>query len=262
MKALYKYILLLLPLTFLCNLPLQAAEEFPVRALYPKVKPIEIDELYDTLDKVIVFDVRSSYEYETLHIKGARHLALNDRNFESELKQLRETEQRPFVFYCNGHTCKKSYKATHRAMQAHIDNVYAFDAGIFDWTKAHPDQAVLLGKTPVNPKRLLSKAKLKAHMLEPEAFGQRANSQASIVLDIRDTMQKSAISLFPMRQHSVPLDNNKLKNYVDKAKQQNKTLLVYDAVGKQVRWLQYYLEDEQVPNYYFMKGGAKAFLGY
>ena len=98
-------------------------------------------------------------------------------------------------------------------------------------------------------------------MLAPEAFGERVGSD-TIVLDIRDTMQKNTINLFPMRQRSVPLDNTKLKGYVDKAKKENKTLMVYDAVGKQVRWLQYYLEDEGVKRYYFMKGGAKAFLNY
>lgn len=261
MKTTNNKLLLLLPLLLLFGGMTKAAEEFPVRSLFPKVATIELEELHSKLEQVVVIDVRSSYEYETLHIKNARHLALNDRNFIPALQQLRKEESRPFVFYCNGHTCKKSYKATQKAMQSHVDEVYAFDAGIFDWTKAYPEQAVLLGKSPVDPKRLLGKEKLAAHMLEPEAFGRRVGSNA-IVLDIRDTMQKNAISLFPMQQRSVPLDNNALKSYVDKAKRDNKTLLVYDAVGKQVRWLQYYLEEERVPQYYFMKGGAKGFLNY
>lgn len=240
---------------------LSADEAFPVRALYPKVATIELEELHQRLDEVIVFDVRSAYEYETLHIEGAQHLPLDSRDFITRLQQIRQDNPRPFVFYCNGHTCKKSYIATQKAMDYRLDNVYAFDAGIFDWTEAYPERAVLLGKSPVDPARLLSKEKLNAHMLDPEAFGHRIGSD-TIVLDIRDTMQKNAISLFPMQQHSVPLDNNKLKGYVDQARQEGKTLLVYDAVGKQVRWLQYYLEAEGLKNYYFMKGGAKAFLNY
>lgn len=254
-------LLLFISLFLLLTSPLRAADEFPVRALYPKVATIELEELHDRIAKVMVFDVRSSYEYETLHIKNAQHLALNDPDFVSKLKQLRQEDGRPFVFYCNGHTCKKSYKATQKATLGGINNVYTFDAGIFAWTKAYPDMAVLLGKSPVAPDQLLSKEKLAAHLLEPEEFGKRVGANA-IVLDIRDTMQKSAINLFPMQQRSVPLDNRKLQSYVDQAKRENKPLLVYDAVGKQVRWLQYYLEAEQVPSYYFMKGGAKAFLGY
>lgn len=261
MKTFNKTILLLLPLLLLFTLPVKANEEFPVRSLYPKVPPIELEELRQRLDEVVVFDVRSGYEYDTLHIKNSRHLALNDPDFIPALQQLRKDNSSPFIFYCNGHTCKKSYNASQKAIRANIDNVYVFDAGIFSWTSAYPEQAVLLGKSPVDPKMLLSKEKLAQHMLEPEAFGRRVGAD-TIVLDIRDTMQKNAISLFPMQQRSVPLDNAKLKVFVDQAKSENKTLMIYDAVGKQVRWLQYFLEEQQVPSYYFMKGGAKGFLDY
>jgi rhodanese-related sulfurtransferase len=225
------------------------------------VAVIELDELYNRRDDVLIFDVRSRYEYDTLHINSARHLALDDPDFIATLQQLRQADPRPMVFYCNGHTCKKSYQATHKAMQGNVDAVFAYDAGIFDWTRAYPAEAVLLGKSPVDPARLISKERLEAHMLAPEAFGERVDID-TIVLDIRETIQKNTINLFPMRQHSVSLDNNKLKSYVDRAKRENKTLMFYDAVGKQVRWLQYYLEDEGVKSYYFMKGGAKAFLNY
>ncbi len=254
--------LLLLPLLLLAqSAPLLADETFPHRSLYPRVETIELEDLYNQRNDVVIIDVRSAYEYDTLHIKGAQHLALNDREFVSTLQMLRKKENRPLIFYCNGHTCKKSYKATQKAVRENIDNVFAYDAGIFEWTKAHPDEAVLLGKTPVDTTRLLSKDKLNAHMLEPNDFGKRVGN-GNITLDIRDTHQKDSLTLFPTRQRSVPLDNNKLKTYVDKAKNTGKTLLIYDAVGKQVRWLQYYLESEGLTDYYFMKGGAKAFLNY
>lgn len=262
MKTLIKTLIsicLLLAASFSSHL--YAEEEFPLRTLYPKVAPIELESLFKKQDQVVIFDVRSSYEYETLHIKGAQHLPLNDREFVAKLKAMRKNDQRPFVFYCNGHTCKKSYKAAQKATQGGIDNAYTFDAGIFSWTKAHPDQAVLLGNSPVDPTALISKDKLESHMLKPEEFGQRVGAD-TIVLDIRDIGQTSAINLFPMYQHSVPLDNKKLETYVKQAKFGGKTLMIYDAVGKQVRWLQYYLEAARVPKYYFMKGGAQAFLDY
>lgn len=255
----FKYLCLILLL--LQSSLLAANETFPHRSLYPKVEPIELEELYTKRGEVLIFDVRSGYEYDTLHIKGAQHLALNDHEFLSALQLIRKQDERPIVFYCNGHTCKKSYKATQKAQRGGISDVYAYDAGIFEWTKAHPDEAVLLGKSPVVASKLISKEKLNAHMLEPNEFGRRVGKKA-ITLDIREAIQKDALSLFPTRQHSVPLDNGKLKGYVDKAKNSGKTLLVYDAVGKQVRWLQYYLEDEGLTDYFFMKGGAKAFLNY
>jgi rhodanese-related sulfurtransferase len=241
--------------------PLHAADEFPLRSLYPKVPTIDLEELYKQRDKVVIFDVRSGYEYETLHVKDTQHLPLNDHEFVAKLAAMRKEDKRPFVFYCNGHTCKKSYKATQKAMHGGIKDVYVFDAGIFSWTKAHPDLAVLLGRSPVDPKALISKKQLHAHMLKPEDFGRRVDDRA-IVLDIRDIHQKSAINLFPMQQHSVPLDNKKLEVYVKQAKSTGKALMIYDAVGKQVRWLQYYLEAERVPKYYFMEGGSHAFLTY
>ncbi len=256
----YLFTTLLLFVSLFSTAP-QAEEEFPLRTLFPKVPAIELEALFKQYDKSIIFDVRSGYEYETLHIKDARHLALNDHEFIPVLQNLRKEDNRPFVFYCNGHTCKKSYEAAQKAMKYDIPNVYVFDAGIFSWTKAHPDMAVLLGKSPVDPNALISKEKLKAHMLKPEAFGSRVGND-TIVLDIRDTNQKSAINLFPMHQHSVPLDNKKLETYVNQARTSGRTLLIYDAVGKQVRWLQYYLEEERVPSYYFMEGGAQAFLDY
>ncbi len=259
MKKLRKFLVFLAPLLLVPSL--QANEAFPARELFPKVPTIELEELYSKRNDVMIFDVRSTYEYNTLHIKNSRHLGLDDPDFVSTLQQLRENEARPLVFYCNGHTCKKSYQAAQKAQKSGIDKVYAYDAGIFTWVKAYPDEAVLLGKSPVEPSRLISGETLEAHMLTPGAFGERIGVD-TIVLDIRDAIQKNSINLFPMRQHSVPLDNAKLKSYVDKAVRENKTLLIYDAVGKQVRWLQYYLEDEGLKNYFFMKGGAKAFLNY
>ena len=140
-----------------------------------------------------------------------------------------------------------------------LETLHIKDAGIFDWARSYPDDAVLLGQSPVDPARLISREKLAQHMLEPEAFAQRVSNN-SIVLDIRDNSQKDAINLFPMQQRSVALDNNRLAAFVRQAKQEDKTLLIYDAVGRQVAWLQYYLEAEQVPSYFFMRGGAEAFI--
>lgn len=49
---------------------------FPHRAKFKHVPVLEAETLRKDLDKVIVIDVRSPYEYATLHIKGALHIAL------------------------------------------------------------------------------------------------------------------------------------------------------------------------------------------
>ncbi|MEJ2059270.1 MAG: rhodanese-like domain-containing protein [Gammaproteobacteria bacterium] len=237
-----------------------AEEDFPGRRLYPLDKTITLENLHKTYDKAAIVDVRSDYEYNTLHIKGAKNIPLTSKDFEQQIIALRKAEpDTPIVFYCNGHTCMKSYKGTKRARLAGVDNVFAFDAGIFDWAHAHPDLSVLLGKSPLDPDKLISKKQLAAHELDPEEFAKRAHTGNAIVLDIRDRYQREGLEFFPAIQHNVPLDNDQLKQYVEQAKRGNKTLLVYDATGHQVRWLQYFLQEEGLTGYYFMQGGAKAY---
>ena len=66
--------------------------------------------------------------------------------------------------------------------------------------------------------------------------------------------------MFPFKENRAELaDMNSIRQYVKEAKASGKTLLVYDKVGKQVRWFQYFLEREGVKNYYFMKGGSEGY---
>ena len=48
--------------------------------------------------------------------------------------------------------------------------------------------------------------------------------------------------------------------YWTRTVRENKTLLVYDAASKQVRWLMYRIESKGTRNYAFMKGGAYAYF--
>lgn len=249
----------ILPLYLACA---QAEEsEFPGRAAYYMVKTIEIEDLRAQLDSVHVVDVRSAYEYETLHIKDAHHIALNDPAFADKVRALKTKANKPVVFYCNGKTCYKSYKATQKAVKKGIPGVYSYDRGIFDWSKAHPDQAVLLGRTPIDPERLISGDTFKAHQLSPEEFGTRVYTTQAVVLDVRDGQQRAGTALFPNRQQNIALDDKKgLKALLARVRKEGRPLLVYDEAGKQVRWFQYYLEDQGITDYHFMKGGSKAFF--
>ncbi|RMG59785.1 MAG: rhodanese-like domain-containing protein [Gammaproteobacteria bacterium] len=252
---------MLLSLLFCASLA-SAEDEFPNRAVYPDVPVIETEDLYRNLDKHVVVDVRSRYEYDTLHIRGAGNIPLNSSDFIEQVRTLASSHPgKTIAFYCNGKTCRKSYKAARRARKYHIDNVVAYDAGIFDWARAHPDQAVLLGQSPVPAGRLISTADFKKHLLDPDAFLEKAREPGAIVLDIRDIRQREGISLLPPgREERVPLDNEKLRKYVEQAQAEGRPLLIYDAVGKQVRWLQYFLEQAGLNNYWFMKGGIRSYL--
>lgn len=230
---------------------------FPLRPQYIDVAVLETRELRARFNDVIVVDVRSQYEYETLRIQNALLLPVTEKNFVQEVRRLRESTAKPIVFYCNGKTCRKSYDAALMAQSARIPNVFCYDAGVFDWAKAHPEQTALLGRTPINPNALIDDERFKERLLSPKNFAARAQGSA-LILDVRDRAQRDS-PLFPFRELRAQLDEKeKIDAAIEQAKKENKTLLVYDAVGKQVQWIQYHIEGKGLKDYYFMKGGAQA----
>ena len=238
-----------------------ANNEYPGRDIYRNVSTISTADLYKKKNELTIVDTRSDYEYETLSIKGAVNIPLSSLNFSEQIKQLHKKEGKTLVFYCNGHSCMKSYKAVIKTKRlAKIKDSYAYDSGVFDWARSYPDHSVLLGKSPINPADLIPKNEFANHLLKPQAFAKKADNNC-LVLDVRDPSQRHD-KLFPGNQHSVSLNKSeqgKLNKYISQSKKQNQSLCIYDAVGKQVRWLQYYLKAKNISNYYFMEGGARAY---
>ena len=233
-----------------------ANEEYPYRVRYPDVSILTTEELGKRFNEVLVIDVRSKYEFDTLHVKDAVNVPLTT-GFGEKMVQLREKHNKPFVFYCNGKTCHKSYDAVLLAAKARLDNLYAYAAGIFDWAKAQPEKTALLGRSPVIPANLIDEKSFKARLIEPKDFAARVGDK-SMVLDVRDRVQRDT-ALFPFKEQRAQLDElKKIDAVIEDTKAQKKTLLVYDQTGKQVQWFQYYLENKGVKDYYFMKGGAQA----
>lgn len=249
-------------LLLLVNPAGSAESEFPGRKLYLAVPVIELDDLYKKRKAVVVVDVRSAYEFNTLRIKNAQNISLSGSNFVEKMRQLRaKSGEKPIVVYCNGKTCLKSYKAVSKCRTHKINNVIAYDAGVMDWARKYPAESVLLGKSPINPNRLISKANFRKHLLKPRKFEEIVASKSSLVLDVRDQFQREGISIFVGKEERAPLDDQeKVNKYINQAKREDKTLLVYDQAGKQVRWLMYHLEDRGVRSYYFMQGGARSYF--
>lgn len=239
----------------LCN----AAESgFPYRVRYPDAPVLDAADLFRRLDQVNIIDVRSRYEYDTLHIKGAINLPLTDKDFTDRVKALAQTNSKPLVFYCNGRTCHKSYDAVTLLQRSRVGNALAYDAGIFEWAQKYPSHTVLLGKSPIKMGDLIDDARFAARLLAPKDFAGRVGN-ASLVLDVRDRVQRDTL-LFPFKEQRAQLDEvAKIDAALEQAKREGKTLLVYDATGKQVQWFQYYLEHRGVKDYYFMKNGAQGY---
>lgn len=235
------------------------SDTFPLRAKYLDVAILETADLDKRFGDVVIVDVRTKYEFDTLRIKDALLIPVTDRNFTEQVRKLRESTPKPIVFYCNGKTCHKSYDATLYALNARISGVLCYDAGIDDWSRTHPDKTVLLGRSPIKVDDLIGKDKFKAHLLDPKAFETKSEHKA-IILDVRDKSQRDS-PLFPFREQRASLEDKAgLDPIIEQAKREKKTLLIYDQVGKQVQWFQYYLESKGVKDYYFMKGGAQAYF--
>ncbi len=236
---------------------------FPGRKLYPQVTTLSKEQLYDKIvkEEVVIVDVRSAYEFQTLKILNAINIPVSKKSFATKLKVLRAKTDKDIVFYCNGRTCFKSYNAVMKAIKYNVKNCFSYDAGVFEWALKYPNEATLLAQTPVEEDAIISKDELNAHLLSPKEFEQRSLETNSIIYDVRDRMQRRGSGgIFMFRDKFVGLDNvRKLHKIIFKAEQNNSTLFFYDAKGKQVRWLQYTLKAQGLTKYYFMKGGAAAY---
>lgn len=239
-----------------------AANEFPLREKYPDVKPISLEALNASYDDTLIIDVRSEVEYDVIHVKKAVNVQITKSTFLKDLEKIRAKDgDTDIAFYCNGHTCAKSYKAAAAAMDDGFKNIYCFDAGIFEWTKAYPERSTLLGQSPVNPADLISKDQLNDKKVEWDAFKAKAAEANSIVVDLRDPFQRAKDASLAQNKNvdlkgirNIPMD--RITKLLAKGEMKDKQLLLFDAVGKQVRWLQYHLEQAGYDNYAFLAKGV------
>ena len=246
--------LLLFLSVFLFQPAFAKSPDFPLRQKYPEVKPIEAKDLYDQFNKVVVVDVRSKYEFSIIHVKESRNIPLASKNFVNAIKKVRALRPNmPIVFYCNGITCAKSYKASVKVQENNIDNVFTFDLGIFEWTKKYPNHSFLLGENPADKNKLLTKKQLQAHMLSYAEFKKKA-AEGGVVVDVRDSFQRKVLILEEYSVKNIPM--GKVNRFIRENSKAGKTLLIFDAVGKQVRWLQYFIEKSKIKDYYFLKNGV------
>ncbi len=79
----------------------------------------------------------------------------------------------------------------------------------------------------------------------------------SLIFDIREHFQRDK---FILNKTSISSPVNNFHRNIPLLKRKKTTVFIYDAVGKQVRWLQYLLEKNNIENYYFMQGGVKGYI--
>jgi len=240
------------------------AEEFPHRKDFPNAPYISSQELKAKYDKddVIIVDVRSKIEYDVMHVDKCLNIPMAYATFVADVEKLiKENPKEIIAFYCNGITCLKSYESVQKMMEAGHKNCFAYDAGIPEWSKLYPAETIVFGKVLRDPeKQLISDNEFKKRLIDFETFKAMAAKENTIVIDIRDHIQSSGKLPGLENARVIPLDVI-IPNFVAKKAEQDKTLLIFDQVGKQVKWLMYYLQDNGYKNYYFLdKQGATSVL--
>ncbi len=95
---------------------------------------------------VPVYDVRVDDEYDQAHVPGAisvpykegsaKEVGFDPADDQFALNKLPKDKNAPFVMYCDGTICWKSYKSSVMAIQAGWKNVYWFRGGFPEWKEA------------------------------------------------------------------------------------------------------------------------------
>ncbi len=242
---------------------LAGAEEgvkFPLRAKYSELSPISTEDLIKVFSEAVIVDARNSAEYEVIHMTGAHNILVGKMK-KADLLKLRDLDSdRPLVFYCNGTTCSKSYKAGKKADIWGFKNVYVYDAGIFNWAETQPENTEFFGKPMTHDSAqvdLITAMDFGTVCLEPAAFLAKAQEPGYQVFDLRDREERTEIPIKLPGIKKVTLDEFRSFLSKDKLIPQSK-ILVIDNVGKQVKWLQYYFNRFDRTDYYFLKGGVLA----
>lgn len=227
-------------------------ENYPYRGAFPDVNVLSTAQLREKYDDVLIIDVRSKFEFDVIHIASAVNVPLSEEEFLANLERVRAKDaSQPLVFYCNGHSCSKSYEAVRKAASGGFQNLFAYDGGISQWMGEQSERTTLLGETPVPLRRLISEDYFQGRLITLDAFRRKAQAENTVVIDVRDAIQQGTAMSMPAVH--VPLDEFMAK--IDSGEYQGKQLLIFDAVGKQVRWLQYILEDRGHKEYFFLRDG-------
>jgi rhodanese-related sulfurtransferase len=237
--------------------------KFPLRKKWPDLVPISTSDLATARSQgdAVVVDARTDAEYEIMHVEGSHHIP-HDRivSKSAELRALTERPGQLLVFYCNGTTCSKSYKAAEVATSLSLKNVRVYDSGIFEWAKTHPEETVFFG-------RKMTRALVEQFLVSEEDFAkgpwlvdtarfiEMSKSGQYQVVDIRDSRERAEypIQLPNLRQATM----DQLVKFLEKGDMPKSKILVLDNVGKQVIWAKYYLDQQGAKDYFFLRGGVR-----
>jgi rhodanese-related sulfurtransferase len=113
----------------------------------PGAKVITVAEAKTLIAKGMpVYDVRIADEFDAAHIPGAisvpykeasaKEVGFDPAEDQFALNKLPKDKNTPFIMYCDGTICWKSYKSALMAIQGGWKNVYWFRGGFPEWKEA------------------------------------------------------------------------------------------------------------------------------
>lgn len=225
------------------------------RDLYPDLAFIEADTIRKDYLNYTIVDVRSNYEYRILRMADSLSIPANDSSFDVRLRNLVRKHKQTVILYGNGGKDRHAHDAARIAKRNKIDNILVFDGDILSWAENSPEFTELNGKAIEAENELIEIAVLNKKLVSEEDFTNKFLEGNSYLLDIRDDVQTNQFSL-QASSVNIPLDHqSKLLQFLNRAKLEEKDLLIYDDFGLQSRWLIYQMEKLKIENYCFLING-------
>jgi len=102
-------------------------EETGSAGYYENISPRMVKEMMDSGEDFVLVDVRTSKEYKSGHLKGAKHLPLGE--IDAWYNKLDRNEKT--VVYCLGGV--RSVEASEKLVEKGLKSVYNMEGGISDW---------------------------------------------------------------------------------------------------------------------------------
>lgn len=238
-----------------------ADDPFPLRkeAKYADLKFINIDEFEKEKGGAVVIDVRSQFEYDTIHIDGAKNVSINLMNFAAKVEELRKKKDpnKKILLYCNGAACTQSPDAGLALKTAGFDNFYVFDGGVGAFARKHPENTQFMGKPLGDASKLHAPTKLTERQVAYDKIvGEQGNKNA-VLIDVRENFFRKKV---PDLKGLIHLPLSRIVPLLQAGKYKDKTVYFMDDSGHRLQWLQYHIEKYGYTNYHLLKGGLNAAL--
>ena len=252
----------------------EKTDQFPKRKFYPHLNYIDTLEFAHGIKtgRFEVIDVRDNISYKALHVEVARNIVLTSDTFEQDILEFARQTDKPLAIYCNGISCSKSYIASTKVRDAFkkhkiAKEVFTYDSGINAIAYAFNELVLKDGKPISKENPLISAEQIQKHSMEPEKFEHYItwhNDKEFAILDIREKEEKIINKLFMFRDvNNISLSQrDDLIAFLNTVKSSHKTLLVYDASGRQIDGIYELLRIIEIDQWHYLEGGEYGYSKY